>query len=282
MKMLRVLLGEDFIKARKAWLYPTEPMQGLLRSLIVVVPIAAFYLVLQGAFTILFDVLIYGADQQSILNGISGLKAQDFTNADTFNMMKSTILSIFPAALPCTILAVLASHLGLVQSKGTIPLHWPKIGALGWLSILIFFLVSMMVLTQVLALAVPSHWVESGPLEKSIALLANDKALAPYILAGAVLGAPLIEEVLFRGILFAGLINTALGRVGTVIVTSIAWSALHLLGGTPLFSVGLLVLMGLVLGVLLLRFGSLWVTIACHASWNLMSTLLLFQLGSGQ
>ncbi len=61
---------------------------------------------------------------------------------------------------------------------------------------------------------------------------------------------------------------------GTALVTSALWAGLHL--SEPWFSVGLIFVMGLVFGWMMYRFGSLWVTIACHAVWNTSYALLIF------
>jgi len=44
--------------------------------------------------------------------------------------------------------------------------------------------------------------------------------------------------------------------------------------------VGVLFVMGLALGLLLLRFGSLWVTICCHILWNVISSGAMFYTGT--
>ena len=82
----------------------------------------------------------------------------------------------------------------------------------------------------------------------------------------------MVEEFLFRGPLFSALAQTRIGRWGTVVLTSAGWSLMHMT--EPYFSIALIFIMGLVLGALLLRFGSLWVTIACHGVWNLMFSLV--------
>jgi len=188
---------------------------------------------------------------------------------------------MFPAAVVTTFLAVAASHLGLSKSKGTLPLHWPKIGPVGWMTILCGFWFSMQAVSIIFFGAFANDTNDSGLVEKALTSIAADKGLFFLALPGAVLGAPLVEEILFRGILFAGLIRTPLGRVGTVIVTAALWAVAHL-GAAPILFGIVIFFMGLFLGVLLLRFGSLWVTIACHTLWNLVVTLMLFQAGAGQ
>ena len=44
----------------------------------------------------------------------------------------------------------------------------------------------------------------------------------------------------------------------------------------PWLAVGIIFVMGLVLGALLIRFGSLWVTMACHGIWNGVYALMIF------
>jgi membrane protease YdiL (CAAX protease family) len=50
----------------------------------------------------------------------------------------------------------------------------------------------------------------------------------------------------------------------------------------PWLSIGLIFVMGLIFGWLMVRFGSLWLTIACHGLWNgFYSLLIYFNLGGG-
>ena len=62
-------------------------------------------------------------------------------------------------------------------------------------------------------------------------------------------------------------------------VTSALWAGLHLT--EPLLSVGIIFIMGLVFGWMMYRFGSLWVTMACHGAWNTMFALALFTGAGG-
>ncbi len=61
------------------------------------------------------------------------------------------------------------------------------------------------------------------------------------ILTVICLGAPLSEELLFRGFLFSGLAKSRLGLVGTAILTTLLWTALH--AGYSLF--GLIEVLGI-------------------------------------
>ena len=94
-------------------------------------------------------------------------------------------------------------------------------------------------------------------------------------LAAAVLGigAPLSEELLFRGFLLGALAQSKLGFRGAALVSTLAWTALHagysLVGLAEVFAIGLL------LSWLLWRTGSLRVTIFCHALYNSLIVLAL-------
>ena len=82
--------------------------------------------------------------------------------------------------------------------------------------------------------------------------------------------------VVISGQIFAALSQTRLGVFGTSVITSAMWAAMHGFAQPPLYVIVLLFLMGMALCWLLVRFGSLWVTIACHATWNAVQTILLY------
>jgi membrane protease YdiL (CAAX protease family) len=94
-------------------------------------------------------------------------------------------------------------------------------------------------------------------------------------LAAAVLGigAPLSEELLFRGFLLGALAQSRLGFWGAALISTLGWTALHagysLVGLAEVFAIGLL------LSWLLWRTGSLRVTIFCHALYNSAIVLAL-------
>ncbi len=98
-------------------------------------------------------------------------------------------------------------------------------------------------------------------------------------LAAAVLavGAPLSEELLFRGFLLGALAQGPLGFWGAALITSLLWTGLHagysLVGLAEVFAIGLL------LSWLLWRTGSLRVTIFCHGLYNLAIAVALRLVG---
>lgn len=88
-----------------------------------------------------------------------------------------------------------------------------------------------------------------------------------------VVGAPVMEEVMFRGFLFPALARGPLGMTGAAVTSSAAWAGLHagysLLGLLEVFAVGLY------FSWLLVRTGSLRVPMFCHAAYNASALVLL-------
>ncbi len=88
-----------------------------------------------------------------------------------------------------------------------------------------------------------------------------------------VVGAPLSEELLFRGFLLSALSHTRLGFFGASLLTTLGWTILHAgysgLGLVEVF------LAGLFFSWLLWRTGNLWVPLACHAAYNALVLIAL-------
>ena len=80
------------------------------------------------------------------------------------------------------------------------------------------------------------------------------------------IGAPLSEELLFRGFLQAALTKSSLGFWGGAAVSVILWTALH--AGYTVIGMLEVVLIGIVFSYMLRRSGSLRVSLACHALYN--------------
>ena len=120
----------------------------------------------------------------------------------------------------------------------------------------------------------------AGAVKEAMYDIANEPMMFFAVFPAVALGAPLAEEVIFRGQLFSALSSTRLGVAGTTVVTAALWALLHVT--EPWLSIGLIFVMGLVFGWLMYRFGSIWVTIVCHGVWNGVYALLIFaNLGGG-
>ncbi len=87
------------------------------------------------------------------------------------------------------------------------------------------------------------------------------------IYAGIIaIGAPVSEELLFRGFMLPALSKSRLGFAGAALVTTLLWMALHytysIFGLIEIFAIGL------ILSWALWRTGSLWAPMALHAINN--------------
>ncbi len=103
-------------------------------------------------------------------------------------------------------------------------------------------------------------------------LLHGDGLWLMLLVIGA--GAPLSEELLFRGFMFSGLAKSKLGLIGTAVLTSVLWSLLHF--GYSVFGLIEVFSIGLYFSWLLVRTGSLWVTMSSHAAYNTVMALGLY------
>lgn len=83
---------------------------------------------------------------------------------------------------------------------------------------------------------------------------------------GLVIAAPIAEEVAFRGWLFAGVHQRTRSANWTVWMTAVLWALLHLSQGWV--KVVALVPTGVLLGLMRLKTGSLWPTLAGHMAMN--------------
>ena len=98
----------------------------------------------------------------------------------------------------------------------------------------------------------------------------NSNALVLFFIAVAIV-APITEEIVFRGFLFRGLSASFLGVGGTLIVTSAAWTAMHVQYDWVIL--GQIFLIGLVLGWLRWASGSTLLTIVLHMLTNLAASI---------
>ena len=86
-----------------------------------------------------------------------------------------------------------------------------------------------------------------------------------------IIAAPLFEELLFRGLMFQGLLETRLKFVGAAVVTSLIWSAIHV--QYDLYGIASIFVGGLLLAAARYFTGSVFVPMLMHATMNLVATL---------
>jgi membrane protease YdiL (CAAX protease family) len=147
--------------------------------------------------------------------------------------------------------------------------------AQGWKAYVISF--ALLMLAAVIMSNV-IRWIDpnlgSGDVAIFKTMLASQWWWLTVILVG--IGAPLSEELLTRGLMFSALAKSRLGVWGASLLTSGLWAAVHIY--SPVGMVQVFVI-GMLFSWVLVRTGSLRVTIICHGLYNtLMAVLLMAKL----
>ncbi len=181
---------------------------------------------------------------------------------------------------PLTAVKILAGSLVFVMLAAVIPLvlfwrsnlheffglRWEGWKAVFW--IMPAFVISMFALNMVMMIAGWPDWVKAtfgGEGQKTVQLLreTGDAGVIWAMAFSAVIVAPVVEEVIFRGYLYP-VVKRYTERWFAALFTGLLFGVIHF----NLLSLPTLVVLGVVLVVLYEVTGSLWVTIACHASFN--------------
>lgn len=264
-------LGADFGGGWFRRLYTPENPAGL------------FFALCAAAGLVLLHQVLVMAMGHFVLHGLS-----DGGAADVRDRVKASLAVILPASL-----VVVAAAWWLAGRRGGTPaavlsLRRPGISGRGWIVLIAAFMLSMYaaIVAIILILGIDIAQYTPGPdgsspstgsaglVKEAMFDIANEPLLFLLVFPSVAIGAPLAEEVIFRGQLFSALSQTRVGVAGATLVTSAAWAMLHI--SEPWLSVGLIFVMGLVLGWLMYRFRSLWVVIACHGAWNAFYSLIVF------
>jgi len=95
--------------------------------------------------------------------------------------------------------------------------------------------------------------------------------LVPLLWLAFVLVAPVTEELFIRGFLFRGLERSRLGPAGAIVLSSLAWAAMHM--QYDLYGIAVIYLGGLLLGYARLRSRSVYPAIAMHLVQNVVATI---------
>jgi uncharacterized protein len=270
--------GSDFWAGVKGELYDARTGQPLWLTVALVFALFVILSILQTIAG--FMVLPFMDGPAVSLEDPAGMQA---------GLAKAMIVGLLPSSMATAFIAwKLAGVQNAPGNKG-IPLHLLSMGAAGWATVvggLIVFLWAAFALTFVVMGIDPETYAPTkdgindlnsaaGMVEKVMADLSDEPILFALALPGVTIAVPIVEELIFRGALFSALRYSWFGKTGAVILTAAAWAIVHGMAAPWLF-VFIIFIMGLALGWLLLRFGSVTLTIVCHACWNLFSSLAIF------
>lgn len=266
--------GEDFAGGLFRRLYRPVNPAGLAFSLAAAVSLILLYMFLQSALAMAVLARFFGGEA-----------------TDLRSIVKAGLIVIFPASLVVAAAAWWLAGLRGGNQRQVLSLHRPRLTLRGWLMLIGGFMLGMYAAIMLLVLALGIDLAQytpgadgqspgtgsAGLVKEAMFDIANEPLLFLLVFPSIAIGAPLAEELIFRGQLFAALSHTRLGIAGTTVVTAAGWALLH--ASEPWLSIGLIFIMGLVFGWMVYRFGSLWVPIVCHGAWNGIYALIVF---SGQ
>ncbi len=265
--------GTDFQKYTRPQLYQSGSVTGFWGGLAILLAILAVYFILQTIVGLAITFL--------------GFQAQ---LDDPSALLKSAIIGVFPASVLTGIFIWRVTKFRGGVPRDILALRWPRLGWLGWLLVIGGFLITMYVavILIVAVFQIDLSQFQMGPdgesdaqdlVKQGMAEMAKEPVLYWFAVLAVVIGAPIGEELIFRGYMFSFLSKTRAGLTGATILTSACWALSHKFTA-PWFLVGVLFVMGIALGCLLIRFGSLWVTLICHGVWNAISSLTILGMSS--
>ena len=95
--------------------------------------------------------------------------------------------------------------------------------------------------------------------------------LTPALWLAFIIVAPLTEEIFFRGFLFKGIESSRMGPIGAIVITSMAWAALHT--QYDFYGMASIFLGGLLLGLARTKSKSIYPPIVMHALQNVIAMI---------
>jgi uncharacterized protein len=193
------------------------------------------------------------------------------------------------AALPLTLLGLVTIAWVHVRHRSVRQLFGPEPSrARDWIAGARWgvgaFLLFNVIISLTLQLVARLVGAELPQPQEAIRHMAADPVTVPWLLVTAAFVAPVAEELYFRGMLFQALRRTLPAGWG-IVTSALLFAGAHVLA-EPTGAAGLLVFvlilpLGMLLAWLLERRGTLTTPIVAHATFNLMTMMVLIAGGSG-
>ncbi|MEQ1650642.1 MAG: CPBP family intramembrane glutamic endopeptidase [Hyphomicrobiaceae bacterium] len=174
----------------------------------------------------------------------------------------AVVLGLFAAQVTMIAGALWAARARDGSAMPALSLKGPVQGGRAYFVALGMLLGGLVVLNAILA-KVFGHDL-TADLKSFAGLIRGPWGLGALLVIGV--GAPLSEELLFRGFLQGALWRSRLGYWGAALVATAVWAAMH--AGYSVVGLAEVFLIGLVFSAFLRRTGSLWVPMFCHAFYN--------------
>lgn len=201
----------------------------------------------------------------SAYQSISGARQPGVHPAGTIEAMSAAWLGAYFAAFQVTAVLLTLAAAGVLRRRlgyQVLGLQAPRGGVLT----LVLAVVALLAIATA-ATSIVYH-VDREALASDLrpfAELARSRGWWVLLLAAGV-GAPLAEEMLFRGFLFSGLRASPLGFAGAALVSAAFWTSLHMTYSA--YGLTLLVVIGLYFAWLRERSGSILPSMVAHAVYN--------------
>ena len=193
---------------------------------------------------------------------------------ETPELTRATLLVVADsqAAFAIVVVAILFWRVDLMQAWGVRWRHW--LLGLAAIPVVIVMYAFMYLLEVTQYNAWVAGLVEGDPTQEMVKVLqeANDPVILGLTALVAVIGAPLSEEIIFRGYIYP-VVTRLLGMKFSVVFSAALFAAVHL----NLHALLPLFLLGIILAVSYEMTGSLWMPIAIHMAFN-GATVVLNQL----
>jgi membrane protease YdiL (CAAX protease family) len=222
-------------------------------------------------FATIYVALILGSGSAAALVGIDTTLPLDLE--DQALLMLGSYVG---AAMAIVLVGTLASGVGAVLTNGLHPRRWwgATLRSVGWLGLVL----PVLMVVGVVATRV-DELVNGAPSEpighKTLALLVENAGASWawwLMVANVTIGAPLIEEVLYRGCLQT-CARRFLGAWGAIVTASVLFALVHI-GSADLRTLPVLLTLSLVLGLVYERSGSLLACVLIHAMFNALNLAL--------
>lgn len=157
------------------------------------------------------------------------------------------------------------------------------LGFLTWLLVFPQFLFVVLLFSELIRLTFPSyHFIEQSPVKQLLSVKDNPMAFYGVIFT-IVIGAPIVEEVLFRGFL-QNWFRSRLSKFSAIALTSLIFAFLHVTEeqqSTNYVLVPALFLLSCYLGHLYEREKTLLASIGLHMAFNTISLMFILSQLSG-
>lgn len=216
-----------------------------------------------GGFIVMADVavqtviVLVAAGTQGALNDPHAVEALAYNG---FVLSMATLISLPVTVGLAVLFAFIRPGIRVVDYLGLKPATWkPTVLAL------------LSALAVGLAWDLAGRWAGRPELPEFMSKAYQSAGFVPLLWIAVIIGAPVGEEMFFRGFLLSGIAKSRVGGLGAVVITSLAWAAIHV--QYDLFDISYIFCLGLVIGWFRLRTGSLWPPILMHMLVNLIATI---------